>query len=480
MSILSECQPKKVFEYFEKICSIPHGSGNTKQISDYCVSFAKEHNLKYTQDKMGNVIIHKGGSKGYENHPAVILQGHLDMVCERNDAISSIDMENEGLKLDIDGDYLHACGTTLGGDDGIAIAYALAVLDSDELKHPPVVALFTVDEEIGLLGAVGVDLAEIEARTMINIDSEEEGIFLTSCAGGATSVIEIPFETSEEKSKCLCITLDGLKGGHSGAEIDKKRGNSNKLLARFLHALSKKTQFTLCEINGGLKNNAIPLMSKACICTDNTQAVKDMAVKYNKIFKSEYKTADNGVNISISEECNCNNKCMTKKDTKKIIDMLYIIPDGVQTMSADINGLVESSLNLGILKTTDSSVYAEFCVRSSVETRLDEMNEKLAIITELSSGKFTIKDQYPGWEYKKDSKLREIMIEAYKELFGNQPVVTAIHAGLECGLFSGKLEGLDCISIGPQMHDIHTYKERLSISSTERVWKLIIATLEKL
>lgn len=480
MRILEKLEPKEVFMYFEDICSIPHGSGNTQEISDYCVNFAYKHNLDVVQDSLGNIIINKPGTKGYEDHPAVILQGHLDMVCEKDDTKSSINMDKDGLELIIDDDYIHANGTTLGGDDGIAIAYTLAILASDEISHPPLVALFTIDEETGLIGAAEVDLSSIDARTMINLDSEEEGVFLTSCAGGATISAKIPIKRKNYTGKIMTIKLDGLKGGHSGTEIDKNRGNSNKIMARFLNELSKKCSFHLADIHGGLKHNAIPLMTEAVIITEENKTVSEFAQEFNSIIKNELKTSDSGVNLSICDEKEGSCQAIRKKDTLSLIRMFTVAPNGVQTMSSDIKGLVESSVNFGVLKADENYVYTEFSIRSSVHSLIDEIISRISILIEDVDGIATVSQCYPAWEYKKDSKLRDTMVNAYEDLFGSKPKVTAIHAGLETGLFSGKLEGLDCISIGPQMYDIHTSKERLSISSTQRVWKLIVETLKRL
>ncbi len=480
MNILESLTPEPVFRYFEDLCNIPHGSGNTKQISDYCADFARKHNLDFTQDKMGNLIINKPGTKGYENHPAVIIQGHIDMVCVRDDALSNIDMSKDSLKLSIDGDFIHANGTTLGGDDGIAVAYCLAILASTDIPHPPIVGLLTVDEEIGLLGAVGIDMSNVTARSMINIDSEKEGVFLTSCAGGSTVISEIPVKRENLSGKIITLRIDGLAGGHSGAEIDKMRGNSNKLMARFLNALSEKISFSLVEIKGGIKNNAIPLLTEAVIICDNSLTVSKAVDEYDRIFKSEFKTSDSNVHLSIADEKDGTISALTSDDTKNVICMLTIAPDGIQTMSADVPGLVESSLNLGVLKSNKDSIYVEFSVRSSVASLMEEIIQRVKLITEISNGKLKVCDSYPAWEYSKNSKLRDTMIQAYKDLTGKEPVVTAIHAGLECGLFAGKLPGLDCISIGPDIFDIHTSKEHLSISSTQRVWELIIETLKRL
>jgi dipeptidase D len=480
MNKLSELQPKEVFQYFEEICGIPHGSRNTKAISDYCVAFAEKHGLRYIQDQDNNVIIFKDGSFGYENSKPVILQGHLDMVCEKTPE-STIDFAKDGLELMVEGDYVFANGTTLGGDDGIAVAYILAILASSDIPHPPIEAVLTIDEEIGLLGAASIDLSMLKGKMLMNIDSEEEGILLTSCAGGATIEIVVPMEYSETELLKYEVVIHGLKGGHSGVEIDKCRANSNILMGRLLYGLSKEICFSMNGLEGGLKDNAIPNETKVNLYVQHgaEQQLEEYLQMFESMIRNEYKTSDTNIQVDF-------NACGLQKDMvldgvsqTAAIYLLMNVPNGIQSMCADIPGLVESSLNLGILKTTDK-FSASFSVRSSVASLKEVIIDKLTMLAEFFDGTINRSGDYPAWEYKKDSHLRDVMVEAYKDQYGEEPKIEAIHAGLECGMLSGKIDDLDCVSFGPNMYDIHTVKERLSISSTKRTWDYILEILKRL
>lgn len=480
MNVLSELQPKAVFHYFENLCSIPHGSTNTKAISDYCVAFAREHGLNYIQDEMNNVIIFKDGTAGYENSAPVIIQGHLDMVCEKTPE-SAIDFTKDGLELIVEGDYIHANGTTLGGDDGIAVAYVLAILASDDIPHPPLEVVFTVDEEIGMLGAAGMDVSMLKGKMLLNIDSEDEGILLTSCAGGATAKVIVPMEYSEAELLKYEVTIHGLKGGHSGVEIDKCRANSNMLMGRLLYGLSKEMGFSINGLAGGLKDNVIPNETKVNIFVLHGagQQLEEYLQSFETILGNEYKTADPNIKVSYKADGMIKASVLDGISQTTVIFLLMNLPNGIQAMSADIPGLVETSLNLGILKVQDKFI-ASFSVRSSVSTAKAALLDKLELLAEFFDGKLEVTGDYPAWEYKKDSYLREVMVQTYKDQYGESPEIQAIHAGLECGILSGKIDNLDCISFGPNMDDIHTAKERLSISSTQRVWEYLLEVLKRL
>ena len=486
-NILSGLEPKSVFNYFEQICSIPHGSGNTKQISDFCVSFAKEHNLKYLQDNSNNIIIWKAGTTGYENSPSVIIQGHLDMVCEKEHDCD-INFEKDGLSLIVYGDNIHADRTTLGGDDGIAIAFALAILDSTDISHPPIEAVFTVDEEIGMLGAVSLDCSPLKSRIMLNLDSEDEGSLLVSCAGGVTTTAHLPLTFEKTDGLLAEITISGLTGGHSGTEINKDRANSNRLMGRTLYSLSKNYDFRLVNINGGLKDNAIPNKTVATlILTDRKHKdnfVDDIS-KLNNTYKHEYALTDSSVSLetSFSDNILSNeiaNKIMTKDSTSKVITALVNLPGGVHRMSHDIEGLVQTSLNMGILKTTETEMQASFSIRSSIHSEKNMLMDMISCLTETLGGYITNCGEYPAWEFKKTSHLRDIMSEVFEEQYGYKPSIDALHAGVECGIFSEKLPGLDCVSFGPTIYDIHTSKERISIESVQRTWKYTLEVLKRL
>lgn len=481
MGVLSQYEPKEVFQYFEDICSIPHGSTNTQQISDYLVAFAKEKNLKYRQDEVGNVIIWKDGTTGYENAEPIIIQGHMDMVAVKT-ADCTKDMDTEGLDLEIlDGEYISAKGTSLGGDDGIAVAYALAILASDTIAHPPVEAVFTIDEEIGMIGADAMDCSDLKGRLFLNVDSEEEGIFTVSCAGGLTSVGKIPFEKETVSGCVVNVKISGFKGGHSGAEIHKGRLNSNLVLGRMLNSL--KVGYQIITVSGGEKDNAISIRSAVSLlvgcpnCAKKAQAA--LTEKMAEIAK-EYETVEAGLKVEFEVIPDQEVEAMTKDSTKRVVSALLNIPNGIQRMNPDMEGMVQTSLNLGIVRTVENEVLFSSAVRSSSETEKYALLERVVNCFEMLGGSVDVSGAYPGWEYKPESRLRDVMVEAYKEQYGKDPIVVGIHAGLECGLFASKLPGLDAVSIGPEMHDIHTTDEILGISSTKRTWEFILRTLEKL
>ena len=480
MGVLSHLEPQSVFYYFEEITKIPHGSGNIDQISDYLVEFAKKRNLFYIQDKVKNVIIVKEATLGYENEPALMLQGHMDMVAVKKPDCD-IDMKTEGLRVAIDGDKIYAEGTSLGGDDGVAVAYALALLDSDTIKHPRLEVVITVDEEVGMDGAREIDLSMLTANRMLNLDSEDEGIFLTSCAGGARVRCSLPLQKTQTSGVCVEIKVAGLLGGHSGGEIHKERGNSNCLMARILWKATQKMPVSLISIQGGLADNAIPRETVATVLLDATQVDDFVALveEAGAQIQEELATKDPACKISVSQLGTDNAMAVGYEDTKKAVAMLTALPNGIMAMSADMPGLVQTSLNMGILEMNDSGIHAEFAVRSSVESEKYALIEKMAAVVTLSNGSYEVSGDYPGWKYRVDSPLRNKMIAVYEKMYGDSPKVEAIHAGLECGLLGSKIEDLDCVSIGPQMSDIHTTEETLSISSTARMWDYLIKLLEE-
>ncbi len=478
--ILSNLEPKKVFEYFEIISSIPRGSGKTEKISDYCEGFAKEKGLRYIRDEIGNVVIFKNGSAGRENEEPVILQGHLDMVCEKeNDC--NIDFDNDGLSLAVDGDFVYAEGTTLGGDDGIAVAMCLALLDSNEYSHPPIEVVFTIDEETGMFGAEALDTSILGGKRMINIDSENEGVLWVSCAGGARIDIEMPFIREEKTAEnSVEITLGGLHGGHSGAEIHVGYANASVIMGRLLAKLSESFDFTLISINGGTKDNAITRENIAVVSLNgNCDEFKSAISAVESEFKAEFLLTDPEMFVK-AESIKSDAGAMNKETTQKIIALLNELPYGVMAMSKEIEGLVETSLNLGTLKTAENSVHYGYSVRSSKDDEKEKLLENLVAIADKHGASNKISGIYPGWAFKKESPLQQIMADVYKSVYGKEMLVTAIHAGLECGLFCGKISGLDCVSLGPDLFDIHTPAERMSISSVKRVWEYLLCVLEKL
>ena len=481
MRVLENCEPKNVFYYFEEICKIPHGSRNTKQISDYLVNFAKEHGFEYVQDELNNVVIYKPATAGYENAPTVILQGHMDMVCEKRPEVEH-DFEKDGLNLSVRDGYVSANGTTLGGDDGIAVAYALALLDSTDIPHPALEVVITVDEEIGLLGAFGLDCSVLKGKRMINMDSEAEGSLWISCAGGLSAVSSIPVQRVEAEGKKVQVKVCGLMGGHSGSEIDKKRANANILMARFLYGLKREADYELISLEGGQKDNAITREAVAELLIDGeqTEAVKAYAAKVQEGLREEYEGSDAGITIQITEGDVESAMVLHPTSREKVLFYLMEVPFGIQKMSGSIEGLVETSTNIGIVKLYEDEFFASSGVRSSVEAARDALSDKIQYLTEFLGGEYTIQGAYPAWEYRKESPLRDKMVSVYEEMYGQKPAVVAIHAGLECGLFYKKIEGLDCVSLGPDMKDIHTSEEVLDIASTERVWNYLVKVLEQL
>lgn len=477
---LENLEPKEVFHYFEELTKIPHGTYNTKEISDYCVNFAKELGLEYLQDETNNVIIKKGGTKGYENAEPIIIQGHLDMVCEKIQG-STHDFTKDPLDVYEEDGFVQARGTTLGGDDGIAIAYAMAILASKDLEHPPIEAVFTVDEEEGMGGANAIDLSVLKGRMLLNLDSEVEGTIVAGCEGGYENVIKLPVKREEREGTVLTIHINGLKGGHSGLEIHEQHGNANKLMGRLLMTLAAEgVDFALTEINGGSKPNVITPFgeSKIILCPSLVQKAKNVIQSYANVLKSEFAQDEINLTLTVSEETGQKVNALSKESTKKVIFLVTATPDGVQCFSRNIKGLVETSLNLGIVKTEKEQVTVVYRVRSAVQSKKDNMKKVLAMWADCLGGTSSVEGEYPAWAYKTDSKIRPIVVDTYKELFGIEPKVTTIHAGLECGLFAGKLEGLDSVSFGPDMVSIHSPNEKLSIASTQRTWELLKAILK--
>lgn len=464
---------KSVFYFFEEISKIPHGSSNTKPIADYLVRFAAERGLEFYRDEADNVIIKKGATAGYESRPAVIIQGHTDMVAEKAPDCDK-NMETEGLDLYRDGDFLRARGTTLGGDDGIAVAYALAILDASDIPHPPIEALFTSDEEIGLLGAAALDTSRLDGKIMINVDSDEEGIFTVGCAGGGRIDIKIPIEREACDGKRYTLKVGGLAGGHSGIEIGRGRENAIKIGAELL---SKVFGARLITLTSGNMDNAIPREFAAefsAIDFDEnrfSEVADEVLAKYKKNEPSVY---------AVVEASESKDTPLTEDSSKKILSAISKTPSGVIKMSEDIEGLVESSQNLGIARLLSDSFDFTVSVRSAVGESKRGLIENMRSIAKEFGASISVRGEYPAWEYKKDSPLRDICCRVYRESYGKEPEVITIHAGLECGIFSDKIDGLDCISIGPDNHDIHTTEEHLSISSSARVFDFIKKVLKEI
>lgn len=484
MGVLSELKPAKVWKFFEEICGIPHGSYNEKAISDYCVAFAKERGLSVWQDEAWNVVIVKEASLGYEDREPLILQGHLDMVCEKK-ADCGIDFEKDGLSLVVEGDHVYAEGTTLGGDDGIAVAYGLAILDDDKIVHPRLEVIFTTCEEVGMDGATALDVSMLKGRTMLNLDSEEEGIFLVGCAGGCSAEIRLPLQREKKSGLLAEVTVTGLQGGHSGAEIDKGRGNANRLMAHVMQLLKKEMEIAWLSIDGGMKDNAIPreCHAKCLLLEDASVETLKQAEKICQDAWDGMKEQYQGIESELKVELKFGKKAeldvFSTETAQHALSLLTSLPNGVICMSKDIEGLVQTSLNLGIVKTEKDALVLRYSIRSSVSEEKKTLVSQITQAAQQEGAVVTINGDYPAWEYRKDSPFREDCVRIYQEMFGEKPKVEAIHAGLECGLFASKIPDLDCVSMGPDIFDIHTTEEKLSIASVERMWKLILEILKR-
>lgn len=479
MSVLNKYSPKEVFTIFEELSSIPRTSGNEKQVSNYLVDFAKKRGLEVFQDEALNVIIKKGGTKGYEKSAPVIIQGHMDMVGEKT-SNSHHDFLKDPLELRIVDDFIYATDTTLGGDDGIAVAYGLAILDAKTLKHPPIELLITTNEETGMNGASALTAEHLSGKTMLNIDSEEEGVFLVSCAGGLTSYVTFNPKYEAVSGEVMEVSVTDLKGGHSGMEIIKQRGNAVKLLGRVLNRLNEEIGIRLVTLRGGAKHNAISREAYATIAFPKekaskvSQIIKDM----DSIFKVENIVEDPKVKVEIKKASG--DKMMLSNNSNNIINYILTVPDGIQRMSSDIKGLVESSLNLGVLEQNGAKLEFTHSIRSSVKSKKLEMAEIISALGSLTGAVVNNTDSYPEWQYEQNSKIRKTAVETYKSLFKKEPEISAIHAGLECGLLKKILPDTDMISFGPNLFDVHTPEEHMSISSAERTYKFLTTLLENM
>ncbi len=480
MSIFQGHEPEKVLQYFEELSAIPHGSGHTKAISDYCMAFAAARGLKARQDEANNVVIWKEASAGYEEAPAVIVQGHLDMVLEKT-AESKKDLLREGLDLRTDGAFVWAEGTTLGGDNGIAVAMALALLDDDSIDHPGLEEVLTTDEEIGMLGAAALDCSDLQGRKMLNLDSEVEGIYTVSCAGGVRVSCHIPVDRRDFTGVLCTLEVSGLQGGHSGIEIHKGRANANMLLGRVLFGLSREVPMSLAGLEGGLADNAICRQAKAgfLVPEEEGELVREIVESYERTFRQEYRVTEPELKLTVSVEPERTMDSLSLSATDRVISALMVLPNGVQTMSMDVEGLVQTSLNLGILQLCQQEAVATFAVRSALASEKAMICNRLDCLCQLLDGEISLQGDYPGWEYVPQSTLRDLVTDVYRTQTGREPVIEAIHAGLECGVFAGKLPGLDCISLGPNLFDIHTPEERMELASVSRTWELLLTVLKR-
>ncbi|MBQ7032625.1 MAG: beta-Ala-His dipeptidase [Clostridia bacterium] len=477
MDKLGHISPADVFGYFEALTRIPHGSGNMEKISRFCMDFAEKHGLEAERDAANNVIIRKPGAAGYETAKPVILQGHLDMVCQKEEN-ADIEFETDGLEIYADDEYIRAHGTTLGADNGIAAAMMLAILADDTLSHPPIEAVFTTDEEIGMVGALALDMSRLKGKRMINMDSENPAVVTVSCAGGSDFAAHIPVKRSYKNGRCVRLRIKGLAGGHSGVEIDKGRVNANLLMGRILNHLRQSHDFGIIRLDGGDKGNAIPTSCTAELFTGDAGTLTEELRRYTEIVGTEIRAREAGFSVEITISDEGDFAVIDTATGEKLLYYLLLAPNGVQEMSAEIHNLVETSLNLGILKTEEDTVTMAFALRSNKKTALAFLEEKLAAFFGTADCQIVTGGHYPPWEYRKGSEMERLYMEKYKEKTGEAPRVEAIHAGLECGVFAAGIPGLDCISIGPEMHGIHTVHEKLSIRGTKILYEIVLEMLK--
>lgn len=479
--ILEGLNPQRVFHFFEEISAIPRETGNCGKISDYLCDFAKSHNLKYYRDDSLNVVIYKDSNREKQNCESVILQGHMDMVCEKSfDYEAKHDFSKDGLKLSILDDYVFAKGTTLGADDGIAVAMILAVLEDNELKTPSIEALFTVDEENGMKGALSFDYSKLKGKKLINLDHEVEGEILTCCAGGRRVKCRFPVEYTVKSGIGYNIIVCGLNGGHSGVEIDKGRGNANLILGRVLHSITKNMSFDIKYIGGGLTDSAIPREAKAEIIIDpkDVDTLETVIEKYSRIICNEFEGVEDNMMIYCENKGEEEAKVLELKFKKQIGFLLNTVPDGIIKMSRKNEGLVRTSLNSGIMKLSDDYFTLIINMRSLAESEKEALSDKVQYLIETIGGEYCIETDYPAWEYCEESQLRDVTFDIFQQKFSHNPKLKGFHAGLECGVFFSRIPDVDIIAIGPDIFNIHTPKEKISISSVERTYEFVLAILE--
>lgn len=482
--ILKNIDSVEVFKYFEEISQIPRGSGNEREISDFLVKFAKKYSLYFIQDESLNVIIKKKATPGYENAPIVVLQGHMDMVCEKNE-YTIHDFEKDLLKLKIVGDMIYATGTTLGADDGIGVAMELAILASNQIPHPAIEAIFTTDEERGMVGAMKIDPKNIEGRILINIDSSEEGVFIVGCAGGPTvrTSISLTWNYDNKNLTPYFIKIKGLKGGHSGEDIHRGRANAIKLMSRILMSLESEIEFSIASINGGVKYNAIPREINCTILIKPEEKIKvdEKIMEMKNNFENEFRISDPNIQLEFETTKEKVKRVFSKEGKNKVMKYLYLVENGVNTMSMDVQGLVESSLSIGVIKTKNDEVEFLSLIRSSVRSLYVDMFQKLRILAKVLGAEVEIMSHCPEWEYNPDSKIKTIFEEVYNKMYDKKAEINLLHAGLECGIFDEKFNGeIDMISFGPDTYELHTPEEHISISSVKRTWEFFLQVLKEI
>lgn len=478
---LTNIEPIEVFKYFEDLTFIPRESGNEKEVSDYLVDFAKQHGLEWNQDDYYNVLIRKPASPGYESHPGVILQAHMDMVCEKNRDVEH-DFDTEPIYFDVEDDIIIAKETTLGADDGIGVAFALAVLADPDIKHPAIEFVCTSDEERGMSGIENFDFGQLKGDRVINLDSNDEGVLVVGCAGGPVVRIELPMEkAAADNSKTYYnIALRGLQGGHSGEDIHRGRANANKLMVRLLMAIHNQLGMDLVDFNGGLKYNAIPRNADAVIAIspEKKDALAELVAKYDAIYKDEYRVNDGDVAL-IVEQADAAEEVLTNESALRLMDYINFSETGIIRMDMDYPTFVESSISLGVVTIEEDKAVIQIMTRSSKDSQYELMLEKIVRLTELLGGQYEIMSNCPAWEFDVNSELKKIFENVYREMYGKDPSFMILHAGVEPSEFAKNIERkLDMISLGPDARRLHAPGEYLGISSTARVWECFKRLLE--
>lgn len=475
-------QPEKLFHYFEEISAIPRGSGNEKGISDYLVAFAKDHNLDVYQDEVYNVIIKKPASAGAEAAAPVMMQGHIDMVCDKLASVEH-DFEKDGLDLIVKDGVLTANGTTLGADNGIAVALMMTVLDDDTLVHPALECVFTTDEETGLVGAETLDKSKIDARIMINLDSEEEGVATVSCAGGVVATLTRSITREHMQGSTVTLEVSGLMGGHSGSDIHLERGNGDLILARIVEKLMRTGEPHLVSLSGGTKDNAINREATAVVAYADAESAQQAVEVANALIadiKAELEVFDPGFTCTVTVADGVEADAMSDADARAFIGALRIAPNGVMRRNVAADGAVEVSSNIGVVITEEAQVTFLLSPRSSIASLQEDVKDRIQTLADAFGFDARFENEYPGWSYTPHSHVRDVFQEAYRELFGTELKIESIHAGLECGLFAEALPGLDAIAVGPTLSDVHTPDESMELASSERFYELLVDVLARL
>ena len=478
-----DLKPAGVFHYFEEICQVPRPSKKEEKIIAYLKAFGEKHKLETKVDEAGNVLIKKPATPGMENRKTVVLQSHIDMVCEKNNDVKH-DFLTDPIETEIDGEWLKAKGTTLGADNGIGVATELAILADDSIEHGPIECLFTVDEETGLTGAFALKEGFMNGDILLNLDSEDEGELFIGCAGGIDSVAEFTYREVDVPARYFCskVQVKGLKGGHSGGDIHLGRGNANKLLTRILYTVMEQMPMNLVAIDGGNLHNAIPREAYAVIAVpaDKKEALAAIVNVMQSNMQHELRKVDPDVKVTLESE-NKSDKVIADDCTKRFVRMLYAMPHGVLGMSHDMEDLVESSTNLASIKMKKAGeIEVETSQRSSSETLKEDIGNIVKAVFELGGAKVEVRDGYPGWEPNPDSEILKVVNQAYRKLFGKDPEVLAIHAGLECGLFLTKYPNLDMVSFGPTLRYVHSPRECCEIATVELFWRHLVEVLKNI